>query len=220
MEVLKFSHNNLHGFTLAEVLITLGIIGVIAALTVPILMNSIQDTQFKVAYKKAFSVASQAWQSANADNVLEPRSGWVGSVANYNNFNQFMTKFSIVQTCVGNDQTSCWAPNTASDSGIWGGAPFNGGAQEICFIDKSGMAWCNTYSWGEIKVDTNGAKPPNQYGIDRFVLITTVHGDETYTVPGIPNSIVPVWADFTSYDASYCTSAAKHPCYYRKWLYN
>ena len=34
-------------FTLAEVLITLGIIGVVAAMTMPTLMNSTQGAQYK-----------------------------------------------------------------------------------------------------------------------------------------------------------------------------
>ena len=41
------------GFTLAEVLITLGIIGVVAAMTMPTLMNQTQGAQYKTAYKKA-----------------------------------------------------------------------------------------------------------------------------------------------------------------------
>ena len=48
------------GFTLAEVLITLGIIGVVAAMTMPTLMNSTQGAQYKAAYKKALSALSQA----------------------------------------------------------------------------------------------------------------------------------------------------------------
>ncbi len=47
-------------FTLAEVLITLGIIGVVAAMTMPTLINSTQGAQYKTAYKKALSVMSQA----------------------------------------------------------------------------------------------------------------------------------------------------------------
>ena len=50
----------LNAFTLAEVLITLGIIGVVAAMTMPTLMNSTQGAQYKTAYKKALSVLSQA----------------------------------------------------------------------------------------------------------------------------------------------------------------
>ena len=48
------------GFTLAEVLITLGIIGVVAAMTMPTLMNQTQGAQYKTAYKKALSALSQA----------------------------------------------------------------------------------------------------------------------------------------------------------------
>ncbi len=48
------------GFTLAEVLITLGIIGVVAAMTMPTLINSTQGAQYKSAFKKALSAISQA----------------------------------------------------------------------------------------------------------------------------------------------------------------
>ena len=37
------------GFTLAEVLITLGIIGVVAAMTMPTLLNSTQGAQYRTA---------------------------------------------------------------------------------------------------------------------------------------------------------------------------
>lgn len=52
--------SNKSAFTLAEVLITLGIIGVVAAMTMPTLMNSTQGAQYKAAYKKALSALSQA----------------------------------------------------------------------------------------------------------------------------------------------------------------
>ena len=48
------------GFTLAEVLITLVIIGVIAAMTVPTLMNNTNSQEFRSALKKAISGANQA----------------------------------------------------------------------------------------------------------------------------------------------------------------
>lgn len=51
---------NFSAFTLAEVLITLGIIGVVAAMTMPTLMNSTQGAQYKAAYKKALSALGQA----------------------------------------------------------------------------------------------------------------------------------------------------------------
>ena len=48
------------GFTLAEVLITLGIIGVVAAMTIPTLISNTNGAQFKSAYKKALSTLNQA----------------------------------------------------------------------------------------------------------------------------------------------------------------
>lgn len=51
---------NKSGFTLAEVLITLGIIGVVAAMTIPTLMTNTTASQFKTAYKKSLSNLKQA----------------------------------------------------------------------------------------------------------------------------------------------------------------
>ncbi len=48
------------GFTLAEVLITLGIIGVVAAMTIPNLMANIQGTRVRTQFKKAISTLNQA----------------------------------------------------------------------------------------------------------------------------------------------------------------
>ena len=48
------------GFTLAEVLITLGIIGVVAAMTIPSLINAAQGKELETAFKKAYSVLTQA----------------------------------------------------------------------------------------------------------------------------------------------------------------
>ena len=53
---------------MAEVLITLGIIGVVAAMTLPTVIGKYQDIVIKSKAKKAFSVASQAVQRAIAEN--------------------------------------------------------------------------------------------------------------------------------------------------------
>ena len=50
---------NKRAFTLAEVLITLGIIGIVAALTLPVLINNINGNKFRAQYKKTFSSLSQ-----------------------------------------------------------------------------------------------------------------------------------------------------------------
>ena len=50
------------GFTLAEVLITLGVIGVVAAMTIPALLNATQGKELEAGFKKSYSVLSQAVQ--------------------------------------------------------------------------------------------------------------------------------------------------------------
>ena len=48
------------GFTLAEVLVTLSIIGVVAAMTVPTLMNSTSTQEYSAGFKKIISTMNQA----------------------------------------------------------------------------------------------------------------------------------------------------------------
>ena len=54
-------------FTLAEILITLGIIGVIAALTIPALINNTQNRELQAALKKGYSQLAQALELMKSD---------------------------------------------------------------------------------------------------------------------------------------------------------
>ena len=56
------------GFTLAEVLITLGIIGVVAALTIPSLVSKYRKHVVETSLKKSYSVLSQILERSKADN--------------------------------------------------------------------------------------------------------------------------------------------------------
>lgn len=56
-----------NGFTLSEVLITLGIIGIIATLTIPNLVAGYQKVQYVAALKKAYSTWNQALVQMAAD---------------------------------------------------------------------------------------------------------------------------------------------------------
>ncbi len=51
-----------NGFTLAEVLITLSIIGVVATMTLPALMTNVQEQQAKTGLKKAINTLTEAAQ--------------------------------------------------------------------------------------------------------------------------------------------------------------
>ena len=58
-----------YGFTLAEVLITLGIIGVVAAITIPGLITTYRAHQLRAKFLKAYSTIQQAFKQMEADDV-------------------------------------------------------------------------------------------------------------------------------------------------------
>lgn len=56
-----------NGFTLAEVLITLGIIGVVAAMTIPTLMTHLNHIKLQSQFKEGYSLLAQAVKMYNED---------------------------------------------------------------------------------------------------------------------------------------------------------
>lgn len=62
----RFGFTSKAGFTLAEVLITLGIIGVVAAMTIPTLIANTNGAKFRSQFKKTLSTLNQAGLMAQA----------------------------------------------------------------------------------------------------------------------------------------------------------
>lgn len=107
-----------NGFTLAETLITLGIIGVISALVIPPLINNYQKTQYLTGLKKAYSELEQMLQMYMADEgvselsqtALFTKNGteeYGESTNRHQQLEQVMKKyFKIVKSC-SPSQTDC-----------------------------------------------------------------------------------------------------------------
>lgn len=221
----------LFGFTLAEILITIGIIGVVAAITIPILLNNIQNYQYKVAYKKSYSVLSQALNNANADNAMEAPSG-SSDIAHLNNFKTLMSYIKTQKTCYDQtDNSECWY----KDGEEYNSSSYSNGfpkLQDLAVIDISGMSWA-TYGSGydsSIFVDTNGLKGPNQFGKDRFQFrpvitaanyLSNWNSDGRYS--GLCTVIMPDW-DNDVYACKYnkcgtTTDPDYNTFYATSWLY-
>ena len=85
-------------FTLAEVLITLGIIGVVAAMTMPTLLNSTQGAQYRTAYKKALSVLSQAIVLNVALDDYDTSQTSSAETASASLYNLFSNRMNVIAT--------------------------------------------------------------------------------------------------------------------------
>ena len=78
-------------FTLAEILITLGIIGVVAALTIPGLMTAYKVHQLRSQFLKSYSTIQQVFRRMEADDVSTDISAYSGKMGSfYDVFKQYL----------------------------------------------------------------------------------------------------------------------------------
>ena len=106
-------------FTLAEVLITLVIVGVIAALTIPTLINKTQKQEFVSGLKKSYSNLASVTNQIIAEEGL-PRAdigGWASSSANI--YNLYKKHLSIAKDC--GNKSGCIGQLSSNGSGSTNG---------------------------------------------------------------------------------------------------
>ena len=171
-------------FTLAEVLITLGIIGIVAAMTLPGLIAKYQEKQWRVAYKKAYSILGQAVLRLQADgDYLSPYDDYfIGNLPenlgvyyspNFGkNFKTISKYFKATKTCFDYNADECWYCN--GEAGLYDSTPplYLGCTRgSYAFVDASGMAWYMFHNnEARILVDVNGDQGPNKLAHDRYCL--------------------------------------------------
>ena len=90
------------GFTLAEVLITLGIIGVVAAMTIPTLMSNTNSSEMKTAFKKILSAMNQAVTMSVALNYVDFADITQTNTADDSLYQILNDKMHIVRAVLGN----------------------------------------------------------------------------------------------------------------------
>ena len=95
-------------FTLAEVLITLGIIGVVAAMTIPNLIANYREKVFVTSAKRGYSVLTNAMNKWNADNgvVGDPTYFWL-SGTNDELLNELAKVLNVNKICLKGSLASC-----------------------------------------------------------------------------------------------------------------
>lgn len=174
-------------FTLAEVLITLGIIGIVAAITIPVLMQNSNETAMYTAFKKKYSEISAAtglimYNNGGSLNA----SSFTTSRALLDEYGKYL---SFIKTCDGpNIWEDCWKINAVyrfdngsayGDDSDWdnawiSAAVLKDGTIFQIYLSDFGT-FCNDKDnlypeCARLGIDVNGSKKPNTVGKDIFMI--------------------------------------------------
>lgn len=179
-------------FTLAEVLITLGIIGVVAAITIPTLINNYQKHATATQLKKAYSELTQAFFNLAKDegcpNDLECTGLFVssGQVPSTNAMNKLVNHIKVIKQCAHNDNKCILtypACLNSSCTGSGAGAPAIAAGGYAFAIDDADNNNCKYHNdsindgCSFVIIDINGLnKGPNKMGKDFFFYILRKNG--------------------------------------------
>ena len=169
---------NRFGFTLVEALITLGIIGVIAGLTIPSAIAGRMATQARAQFDTAYAILNQTVADMISDGVDLVGGRFIrarGSM--YEQFKSYMrvsidcgqAKAETVKACSGGQTTNGYETFTGRP-----GANVNWLIDDGSFVLHNGMlvGFENPeagFGYPSISIDINGkTKPPNRWGWDMF----------------------------------------------------
>lgn len=168
-------YNKNIAFTLSEILITLGIIGVIAALTMPGLITNFQKRATVTKLKETYSIFNQAVRHSEEDNGTIDSWDWENNrshngdyirttyLANYlkmDKLSSWQTRGLKWKTPNGSINNHYQVPQYALHNGVW-----------LAFYQSYLTGAGNHHKIGLwIIVDLNGKSGPNRYGRDVFVM--------------------------------------------------
>jgi len=190
-------------FTLAEVLITLGIIGVVAALTIPTLMANYQKVQYVTGLKKAYAEITEALKLMANDHGCPDNLKCTGIFDGDNDMlgNEFKKYIKVAKDC----GTKTYNPNdentkctSATVDDFYDGSDGRSDANTVYegyynFITADGFSVtlanydgnCESNDvdsapdlnlskvCGLVYIDVNGLKGPNNEGRDIFSFLIT-----------------------------------------------
>ena len=163
------------GFTLAEVLITLGIIGVVAAMTIPTLIERYKEQELVTRWFKFYSLLQQAIKLAEEE--YGDHTTW--KFENYHNGDYRNQEPDETGTAYGYLKPFL---KIANDCPVGGKNCFLTGS-DYTFLDNKGKTQICSYYGPAVKllsgeticfsggsphfiVDLNGNAPPNKFGVD------------------------------------------------------
>ena len=186
------------GFTLAEVLITLGIIGVVAAMTIPTLIKNYQKTVWVNQLKKSVSIVEQGLKLAMAEDEVDnlKDTELFKSIGDENlgeggNKEEFLKKLKKYFNTINTIDNYNNLKLTSKDYKNLNGTIIYEDGESTEFDDNFGVITylsdgtillfdyaCNPLYINQcgLYIDVNGEKKPNQYGRDWFYFNISENG--------------------------------------------
>lgn len=168
------------GFTLGEMLITIGVVGIIAALTIPTLISNYQKHTTLLKLKKIFSEFNGIFEEAKV--MYGPMSKW-GIIHGQDTtemdtvyYKIIAPKLNVEKYCGynNNNPTDCWAEGCNIDGtncrdipNFYSNAASLEDGTDVAFLNLSDEDYHHYVI--HIYVDLNGKKRPNRLGRDRFI---------------------------------------------------
>ena len=181
MHVARWNNSRKIAFTLAEVLITLGIIGIVAALTIPSVIEGYKEKETVAKLKKVYSVLSQSYELYMQETGEPFRWSADRSIYDRGEDEQYVEFFNIlkkqykkVKECH-NEFVGCYSRGyykTLLGNDYTYGYGERAGKGKLSLVTPDGVTigfgWDGVWQQDKILVDLNGPKKPNRGGYDAF----------------------------------------------------
>jgi len=175
------------GFTLSEVLIALGIIGIIAALTIPSVMKEYRNRLYVSQLKKAYGQVDDAVKSIMADEHAQTFADTTAAVANAapsDDFPEGKGPYYFLTKYFKTMKTGCDSTAGSNQCIAASYAPLDGTAYPMdfsynyCVQTVNGTAICDVVNGttSTIMIDVNGPADPNVAGRDAFIFNINTDG--------------------------------------------
>ena len=160
------------GFTMSEVLITLGIIGIVASMTLPQLIINYQKQETVSKLKKAYTIVNQAIKHSEIDN--ESMEYWDYSLSGHKFYEKYLKKYFIQPKEISTIDLQKQAKRKLLNGNNYSGTTFTGSNATHFQINDGIILTFNLNGdrkehglWAAI--DVNGLAKPNTIGKDTFL---------------------------------------------------
>ncbi len=196
-------------FTLAELLIALSIVGIIAVITIPAVMrNTFTKTNIAVI-QQTYTNLSDSLKSLMLEQRVQSIEDLDFSSYDADSLAEAFMKqnFDIMKFC-GDSITECFAESYKDIEGTSRSNVLSSHDSTVTFILANGASIAmNPDIGGYIFIDANNVKTPNVLGMDLFVLYINSNG-ELVTSSEIDDDSSSLLSDCKSFDGNWVTCFA------------